>query len=162
MTTCRDVRRTMEDGGGMAAAELDAHVARCAGCRAHRALLMLFADIAPGEADDATVARIAAALPKAPWRRHSLWSWLPLAAGVAAAAFGLVLLGGVPAGGAVGGFLRWLASWTLDSLAAARGSSDAMRTLLTAGSGWLLAWLAIVALGGSWAVTVLLRRGGRG
>jgi len=152
----------IEDGRGPVASDLEAHVARCAGCRAHRALLTLFAGIAPGEADDATVARITAALPKAPWRRHSLWSWLPLGIGAAAAGLGLVLLGGVPAGGAVGGFLGWLASWTLDSLAAVRGSSDAMRTLVTAGSGWLLAWLAIVALGGSWAVTALLRRGGRG
>jgi len=110
-----------------------------------------------------------AALPPAPWQKRRLAAWLPLAAGLAFVACGLLLLGGIPASGTVaqlpaaaGGLLGWVASSALDALVAARGGSDAARALVAAGGMWLLVWLIAAALGGSWAVMSLVTRPRRG
>ncbi len=96
-------------------------------------------------------------------------AWLPLAAGLAFVASGLLLLGGVPASGTVaqlpaaaGGLLGWIVSSVLDALVAARGGSDAARALLAAGGLWVVVWLAVTAVGGSWAVISLVARPRKG
>ena len=116
-----------------------------------------------------TVRVVMAALPTAPWQRKRLAAWLPLAAGLALAAAGLLLVGGVPASGTVAqlpaaaeGVLRWIASSALDALAAARGGSDAAKILVATGGSWLVVWLALAALGGSWAMVSLVGRARRG
>jgi len=106
-----------------------------------------------------------AALPAAPWQRRSLRAWLPFAAGLALVVSGLVLMGGVPAQsevaslpGAAGGFLARLASLTLDTLAAARVSADLAQVLAATSGAWLFVWLALAAVGGSWAVVAIAGR----
>ncbi len=94
------------------------------------------------------VRRIMEALPPVGWQRRRFAAWLPLAAGLALAASGLALLGGIPAATAVaglpaalGGVLGWIASSALDALAAARGGADAARVLAAAGGAWFVVWL---------------------
>lgn len=167
---CLTVRQSLETG----AAEdrkVRAHLVGCASCRAHAALLEVLGSLAPGDASDETVTRIVTALPPAPWQRRRLAAWLPLAAGLALAVVGLVLSGGIPAPGvmsslpaAAGGVLGWIVSSVLDTLAAARGGTDAARAMVTTGGFSLLLWLAAAAVGGSWAVVALVgrsRSGGR-
>jgi len=109
------------------------------------------------------------ALPPAPWQRRRVAAWMPLVAGLALAAAGLVSLGGVPAAGTVaqlpaaaGGVLNWLVASARDALATARIGSDAARVVATAGGLWFVVWLVVAALGGSWAVVALAARGRRG
>ena len=168
--TCRRARQGLETGAAEDR-EIRAHLAGCASCRAHAALLEILGGLAPGEASEETVTWIMAALPPAPWRRRRLAAWLPLAAGFALAVLGLVLSGGIPAPAvisslpaAAGGVLGWIVSSAIDALAAARGGTDAARMVATAGGFWMLLWLAAAAVGGSWAVVALVGRtrgGGR-
>jgi hypothetical protein len=162
---CAAVRRSMETEGSVPHGDLQTHLASCAPCRAHAALLAVLGRLEPGEAGEETVHRIVAALPPAPWQRRRLAAWLPLAAGLALVAAGLVLSGGIPApttmsslSGAVGGVLGWIGTSALDALAAVRGSTDAAQVLAAAGGFWLLLWLAMAAFGGSWAVVSLVKR----
>jgi hypothetical protein len=106
-----------------------------------------------------------AALLPAPWQRRRLAAWLPLAAGLALAVVGLVLSGGIPAPGvmstlpaAAGGVLGWIVSSVLDTLAVARGGTDAARAMVATGGFSLLLWLAAAAVCGSWAVVALVGR----
>ena len=162
--TCRRARQGLETGAAEDR-EIRAHLAGCASCRAHVALLEILGGLAPGEASEETVTRIMAALPPAPWRRRRLAAWLPLAAGLALAVVGLVLSGGIPAPGvmsalpaAAGGVLGWIVSSILDTLAAARGGTDAARAMVTTGGFSLLLWLAAAAVSASWAVVALVGR----
>ena len=151
--------------------EVRAHLAGCASCRAHAALLEVLGGLTPGEASDEAVTRIMTALPPAPWRRRRIATWFPLAAGLALAVVGLVLSGGIPAPGvmsalpaAAGGILAWIGSSVLDTLAAARGGTDAARAMVATGGLSLLLWLAAAAVCGSWALVALVGRtrgGGR-
>jgi hypothetical protein len=162
---CRDVREKLEAGAAADDREVAAHLAGCSACRAHAALLHVFGELTPGEADEQTVSRIVAALPPAPWLRRRVAGWLPLAAGVALAAIGLVLSGGIPAPsvtsalpGAAGAVAAWIVSSLLDALAAARAGTDAARAAATAGGLWMVLWLVAAGLGGSWAVVSLVGR----
>lgn len=162
---CAVVRRSLESGGLTERSEIQAHLGECSACRAHAALVALLTELEPSEADAVTVRRVMAALPPAPWQRRRLAAWLPLAAGLAFVVAGLLLLGGVPASGTVaqlpaaaGGVLGWIGSSALDTLVAARGGSDAARVLVAAGGLWLVVWLALAALGGSWAMVSLVAR----
>jgi len=166
---CAVARRSLESGGLAERSGIQAHLDECPGCRAHAALLALFAKVEPGESDPVTVQKVMEALPPAPWQRRRLAAWLPLAAGLAFVIGGLILLGGVPGSGTAaqlpavaGGVLGWIASSALDALVAARGGSDAARALLAAGGLWLLVWLVVAALGGSWAMISLVARPRRG
>jgi hypothetical protein len=166
---CAVTRRSLESGGLAERTGVLTHLRECPECRAHAALLAVFAQVEPGQADPVTVRKIMAALPPAPWQRRRLAAWLPLAAGLAFVACGLLLLGGIPASGTVaqlpaaaGGLLGWIASSALDALVAARGGSDAARALVAAGGMWILVWLIVAALGGSWAVMSLVARPRRG
>ena len=166
---CAKTRAGLETSGLPESPDLRSHLDECPTCRAHAALLAIFADLEPGEADPVAVRAVIAALPVAPWQQKRLAAWLPLAAGVAFAAAGLLLVGGVPASATVAqlpaaaeGVLGWIASSALDALAAARGGSDAAKILVAAGGSWLVAWLALAALGGSWAMVSLVGRARRG
>jgi hypothetical protein len=169
--SCLAFRNRLETGATAEDRDVAAHLAECASCRAHAVLLQVLGGLKPGEASEESVTRIMAALPVAPWQRRHLTAWLPLAAGVALAALGLVLSGGLPASGvmsslpaAAGALLGWIVSSILDTLAAARGGTDAARAIVTAGGFWLLLWLGAAALGGGWAVVRLAGRtrgGGR-
>jgi hypothetical protein len=167
--TCTDVRERLEAGAAAEDREVAAHLAGCPACRAHASLLRVLAAVEPREADEATVARIVAALPPAPWVLRRAAAWLPMAAGLALAVLGLAVAGGVPAPsvassvpGAIGGIGAWLVSALLDAVAAARAGSDAARAAATAGGLGMLLWLFVVALGGGWAVVSLAgRRAGR-
>lgn len=166
---CADVRRRLESGGMTERSGIQAHLDACPACRAHATLLALLVELEPGEADAVTVRRVMTALPPAPWQRRRLAAWLPLAAGLAFMFAGLLLLGGIPASGTVaqlpaaaGGVLGWIGSSALDTLVAARGGSDAARVLVAAGGLWLIIWLALAALGGSWAMVSLGARPRRG
>lgn len=161
--TCIRVRRALEDGES--SPDLAVHVQACAGCREHAALLASLADVAPGETDEVAVQAILAARPVTRWQRQRVRSWLPLAAGLATVAVGLVLLGGVPGIGAVAllpgalGAVATLASSVVaDTIAVARGSAEAVRVLLGAGGVWAVIWLLAAALGGGWGVLALARR----
>ncbi len=167
---CRAVRERLEAGTPADDREVAAHLATCPACRAHASLLRVLGDLAPADASEETVTRIVAALPAAPWLRRRVAAWLPLAAGLALAAIGLVLAGGLPAPGVVsslpaaaGAVTGWIASSFLDALAAARAGTDAARAVATAGGLWMVLWLIAAALGGSWAVVTLVGRprGGR-
>ena len=160
----------MLEGGSVLSLEARAHVASCRQCGAHAALLAVLDRAPVEEAGRVTVSAIMAALPPAPWQRRRVATWLPLAAGVAFVGVGFTLLGGVPAPSAVaelpgvaGGFAAWLGSWLLDAVAAARGSSDAVRVTLAAEGVWLVLWAALTAVGGGLAVRALARpaAGGR-
>jgi len=129
---CSKARGTLETGGLHGRSEIRSHLDECPACRAHAALLSTLAKLEPGEADPVTVRRIMATLPPVPWQKRRLAAWLPLGAGFAFVAAGLLLLGGVPAAGTVAqlpaaarGVLGWIASSALDALTAARGGSDA-------------------------------------
>jgi hypothetical protein len=129
-------------------------------------LLAELVSLEPCEADEARCEEILRALPVAPWQVRRVLTWVPLVAGLGLAGAGLVLLGGPPAPGAVatlpsamGGMAGWAGSWVLDTLSVARGGSDAARALVAAGGAWLLAWLTLTMLGGSWALAALVRRG---
>jgi len=166
---CAVVRRSLESDGPGERTGVQGHLDGCPECRAHASLLDVLSQVEPGEADPETVRSVMAALPPAPWQRRRLSAWLPLAAGLALAACGLLLLGGVPASGVVaqlpaaaGGVLGWIASSALDALVAARGGSDAARALVAAGGLWVLVWLVLAAVGGSWAVMSLVARPRRG
>ncbi len=169
--SCAEVRRRLEEGGTAENAGAVAHLQTCEGCRAHAAILAVLGRLEPPQADPDAVRRIVAALPPAPWQRRRIGAWLPLAAGLAMAAVGLVLLGGVPAPSAVaglpaalGGVLGWIAAAAVGGLVAARGGADAIRTLAAAGGAWFLVWLSLAAAGGAWAVVALAARprsGGR-
>ena len=163
--SCAEVRRTLENETGSVTGEVSAHLAACASCRAHARLLDVLEQVAPRPADDAEVAGVLAALPPAPWQRRTLRAWLPLAAGLALVAGGLLLLGGVPAGsevaslpGVASGFLAQLAAIGLDAAAAARGGADLAQVLAAASGVWLFVWLALAAVGGSWAVVAMAVR----
>lgn len=160
---CRAVRQSLE--AGAEDREVRAHLEGCASCRAHAALLNVLGRLTPGEASVETVSRIVAALPSAPWQRRRLVAWLPLAAGLALAAVGLALSGGIPAPdvmsslpGVAGGVIGWILSSALDALAAARGGTDAARAMVATGGFSLLLWLVAAAVGSSWAVVALLGR----
>ncbi len=169
--SCAEIRRRLEAGGAASDADAAAHLQACEGCRAHAAILAVLGSLEPPQADPDSVRQIMAALPTAAWQRRRLAAWLPLAAGLALVAFGLVLLGGVPAATAVaglpaalGGVLGWIAASALDALTAARAGADAARVLAAAGGVWLVVWLLVAALGGGWAVVSLVGRarvGGR-
>jgi len=168
-TSCLETRRTLDEYG-VVTGEARAHLESCPRCRAHAALLCVLDRVPSREADAQAVARIMTALPPAPWQRRRVATWLPLAAGVGLVASGFALLGGMPAQGAVaqlpgvaGGGLAWLGSAVLDAVAAARGSSDAVRLALAAEGLWVVVWAALTALGGGWAVRALARgvAGGR-
>jgi len=163
--SCREVRRTLEMETGGVTGQISVHLAACSTCRAHAELLGVLERVAPAPADEAAVRRIMAVLPAARWQRRSLAAWLPVAAGLALVVAGLVLLGGIPAAGVAasvpgvaGGFLGWLATWTLDALAAAQGGSDAARALAALGGVWLIVWLVATALGGTWVALALAHR----
>ncbi len=163
--SCAEVRRTLEDETGGVTGQASAHLAACASCRAHARLLGLLDQAAPHPAADADVKRIMAALPPAPWQRRTAGAWLPLVAGLALVVGGLLLLGGVPAGsevaslpGVASGFLARVASVGLDAVAAARGGADLARVLAAASGVWLFVWLALAAVGGSWAVVAVAVR----
>jgi hypothetical protein len=163
--SCLAVRNRLETGATAEDRDVAAHLAECPSCKAHAALLQVLGGLEPAEASEERVVRIMAALPPAPWRRRRLAAWLPLAAGVALTVFGLGLSGGIPASSvmsslpaAAGGILGWVLSSILDALAAARGGTDAVRAIVTAGGAWLLLWLAAAALGGGWAVVRLAGR----
>jgi hypothetical protein len=169
--SCAEIRRRLEAGGAASDADAAAHIQACEGCRAHAAILAVLGRLEPPQADPESVRRVMAALPPAAWQRRRLAAWLPLAAGLALVASGLVLLGGIPAATAVaglpaalGGVLGWIVSSALDALAAARGGAAAARMLAAAGGAWFVVWLALTALGGGWAVVSLVARaraGGR-
>lgn len=168
--TCRLVRQTLDSESGLSL-EARTHLDACPSCRAHAALLAVFARVSAKEYDEAAVRRIVAALPPAPWQRRRAATWLPLAAGVGLVGTGFALLGGIPAPsamaelpGVAGGFLAWLGSSVLDAVAAARVSSEAVRVTLAAEGLWLVLWAAVTALGGGWALRALVRpgAGGRG
>ena len=166
---CSKARGTLETGGLHGRSEIRSHLDECPACRAHAALLSTLAKLEPGEADPVTVRRIMATLPPVPWQKRRLAAWLPLGAGFAFVAAGLLLLGGVPAAGTVAqlpaaarGVLGWIASSALDALTAARGGSDAAKVLIAAGGAWFVVWLALAALGGSWAMVSLIGRARRG
>ncbi len=166
---CAEFRDTLESGERPPDGRLAAHLDACGACRAHAALLDVLAEVEPGEADDATVRSLMAALPPAPWQRRRLTAWLPLAAGVALAFAGWLMLGGVPAAGTVAqipaaaqGVLAWIAASAADAFTAARGGSDAARVVAAAGGAWFVVWLALAALGGGWAMVALAARGRRG
>jgi predicted anti-sigma-YlaC factor YlaD len=166
---CSKARDSLETGGLPVRSEVRAHLNECPACRAHAALLAILAELAPSEADPVTVRAVMTALPPAPWQKRRFAAWLPLAAGLAFVAAGMLLLGGVPASGTVaqlpaaaGGVLGWIASSALDALTAARGGSDAAKMLVAVGGSWLVVWLALAALGGSWAMVSLVGRARRG
>lgn len=166
--TCLEVRRALDERRADESIVRD-HLAGCAGCRAHAHLLESLAHLEVGDASDAAVERVMAGLPPAPWRRRRVATWLPLAAGLGLMGTGLALLGGVPAPSAVaalpglaGGALAWAASATLDALAAARGSVDAVHALVAAQGLSMLASLIFAAAGGGWAVRALVRSRHRG
>lgn len=159
----------MESGGASDDAGIRAHLDECPACRAHASLLAILAELEPGEADTETVRDVMRALPPAPWQKRRVAAWLPFAAGLALMAAGLAMLGGVPAGGfvaqlpaAAGGVLAWIAASARDTLVAARGGADAARTVAAAGGIWFVVWVAVAALGGSWAMVALSARGRRG
>ena len=146
---CRNVRRALEAGGESGVA---AHLSSCPVCAAHAEVLASLAHLAPGQADPDRVAAIMSALPPAPWRRTPWLVWLPLAAGFVFMAIGFLLLGGVPAPGAVAamphvasGALAWLGAAALDALAAVHGSADALHALVAAQGAWLV--VALLLLG---------------
>jgi hypothetical protein len=164
--SCHDVRRALETESGGETGQVSAHLEACASCRSHAALLRVLRGVEPREAKPAEVARIMTALPPAPWQRRSLRAWLPLVAGLAMMALGFLALGGLPARAemaslpsAAGAFLASLVSWGLDALAAAHGSVAAAKALAASTGAWLLVWLVLATLGGSWAVATMARRG---
>jgi hypothetical protein len=166
--SCTAVRARLEAGEGSGEPEVAAHLAGCPACRAHASLLQVLGGLTPADADETAVSRIVAALPPAPWLRRRVAVWLPLAAGLALAAAGLVLSGGIPAPGVVsslpaaaGAVTSWLVSSFLDALAAARAGTDAVQAVTTAGGLGMLLWLFAAALGGGWAVVSLARPRGR-
>jgi hypothetical protein len=163
---CRTLRLALEAGTELEGAAR-AHIEACGGCRAHALLLVELRGLEPGEADDAACQAILASLPVASWQRRRVATWVPLAAGLGLVGAGLALVGGPPAPsavaslpGAVGGLAGWAGSWALDTLTVAQGGSDAARALLAAGGAWLVAWLTLAMLGGSWALHALVRRRG--
>lgn len=162
-TTCNEVRRALEEGVSLPG--LEVHVAGCATCRAHAALLTTLAAAAPRQVDETTVAAILAARPVARWQRRRLTTWLPLAAGLALMVAGLALLGGVPGSGALallpgalGGLVSLAAAAVADAWVVVRGGGEAMRALVGVGGGWVVVWLVVLALGGGWGVVALARR----
>jgi len=164
--TCLAVRRALEEEAGCASPAAVAHLAECRSCAEHAGLVELLDGLAPGDAGEAIVRDVLLDLPIASWQVRRPATWAPLAAGGALAAGGLMLLGGIPAGGTLvtlpASAYSLLASSALDIVTAARGSADAVRTVLTAGGSSALLWLAMSALGGSLAVHALLRRTARG
>ena len=163
--SCDAVRRFLEGHGEGAGVDVHAHLEGCAACSAHARLLEVLTSLPPREADEAEVARIMAALPRARWQLRRVTTWLPAAVGALLAAVGFVLLGGVPAGSSVatlpslgGGLTAWGFSWILDLLTAVRSGTDAVRVLLAAGGLWLGVTLVLAGLGGGWLVYALARR----
>ncbi|MEW6337016.1 MAG: hypothetical protein ACOY3Y_02720 [Acidobacteriota bacterium] len=164
---CRAVREALEIGRGGQASVAE-HLSSCEACRRHAALLASFDTLEPRAADPERVEEVLAALPVAPWQRRRLSTWLPTAAGLGLAGAGLALVGGVPAPSAVaalpqvtGNLVAWIASWTLDVLAAVRGGSEAVRTVVAAEGGRVVLWLLLAAAGSGWAARALaLRRVG--
>ena len=161
---CQRLRLTLETGGELEPAGR-AHLETCKACQMHALLLAELERLQPVEADDVRCQEILAALPVARWQVRRVATWLPLAAGLGLAGAGLVLVGGPPAPtavsslpGAVGGLAGWAGSWALDVLSVAQGGSDAVRALVAAGGAWLLAWVTVAMLGGSWALSALVRR----
>ncbi|MGE5235101.1 MAG: hypothetical protein ACM3O7_01985 [Acidobacteriota bacterium] len=161
---CQEVREALENGAS-AISGFQTHLDGCPVCRRHQALLATLARLDTPPVSEARVAEIMSALPAAGWQRRHPATWLPLAAGLVLAALGLVLLGGLPASGAVAalpqaasGISAWLTSWILDGLAAVRGGADAVRLLLAAEGLWLLWMVLAAAAGGGLAVRALARR----
>jgi hypothetical protein len=161
---CMAVRRALEDSDEAALERVREHMETCASCRAHAALLETLTTLRPPEADDGRVRAILRSLPVARWQRRRLVTWLPAAAGLLLVVAGMMLLGGVPAGGAVaalpsaigalGGLLGRAVVGTLTVL---RGSGDAVRAVVSAGGVWVVVWLLLAALGGGWGVMALAR-----
>jgi hypothetical protein len=164
--TCLAVRRAVEEDVAEPGSEVMAHLAECRSCAEHAGLVRVLSGLAPREADTAAARELLLKLPIAPWQLRRPATWAPLALGGIFSASGLLLLGGVPAGGTLAGVpasaLSLLGSSVTDILTAARGSADAVQALLTAGGSAALVWLAMSALGGSFAVRALLRRSARG
>lgn len=162
---CRTLRLTLDENRELRLEE-KAHLASCASCQEHAWLLSELKALEPSQADEARCQEIMEALPVARWQLRRVSTWVPLIAGVGLAGAGLALLGGPPAPSAVAtlpsaasGVVPWVGSWVLDMLSAAQGGSDAARALMAAGGAWLLAWLTFTALGGTWALKALVRRG---
>jgi hypothetical protein len=160
------VRQALEDEAGCRSPEVAAHLAECSSCAEHAGLVLLLDGLAAGDAGEAAAREVMLDLPIPAWQIRRAATWMPLAAGGAMVGGGLLLLGGVPAGGSLvvlpASVYSWVASAALDAAVAARGSADAVRALLTAGGSAALLWLAMSALGGSFAVRALLRRSARG
>jgi hypothetical protein len=165
-SSCLAVRRALEDDSERRSPEIVAHLAVCRPCAEHAGLVTMLEGVAPADAGEEAAHRVLLDLPFAPWQLHRPATWLPLAAGGAMFAGGLLLLGGVPAGRTLISLpdvvSAWAASSALDGVVAARGGADAIRALLTATGSSALLWLALSALGGSLGVRALLRRSVRG
>lgn len=161
---CRAVRQALEAGTG-GEASVSEHLSSCEACRLHVALLANLERLEPHTASPERVEEVLAALPLASWQRRRVSTWMPLVAGVGLAGAGVALVGGVPAPSAVaalpevtGNLIAWLASWTMDTLAAVRGGSEAMRAVVAAEGGWVILWLLLAAAGGGWAARALAVR----
>jgi hypothetical protein len=163
---CEAVRRALEDEPGASRPELAGHLAECRGCAAHAGLVSLLAGLNPGEGDEEAARRILVEMPIARWQLRRASAWAPLAVGGVLVGGGVLLAGGLPGGATLAtlpsGLYSLAAASALDVAAAARGSADAVRSLVTAGGFASLAWLAGSALAGTLALRALLRRASRG
>ena len=163
---CEAVRRALEDEPGLLRPEMTAHLAACRGCAAHAGLVSLLAGLDPGEGDEASARRVLMEMPIAGWQLRRASTWAPLAVGGALVGGGLLLVGGLPGGATLAtlpsGLYSLAATSALDFATAARGSADAVRTLVAAAGYSTLVWLGLSAIAGSLAVRALLRRSLRG
>ena len=163
--SCETVRRALEDGQGDPSPEVAAHLQGCARCLAHSRVLTSLGRVAAVGGDERQVQRVLMALPRAPWQRRRLSTWLPLGAALVLVGSGLSMLGGVPAQSVVvgipsmvGSLGGWLAGRALDVLTVAEGGRDALRALSAVAGAWVAAWLVMVAVGSGWAALRLARR----
>lgn len=159
---CREVRAWLEEGRDLRGAEGAGHLAGCAECRAHAALVESLSGLAVAGSEPAAVNEIMVELPAAGWRIRRWRSWIPSMAGGGCIAAGLAVAGGVPAAQAPVGIVTAVASSAaarvLDLAAVLRGGGDATRILLAAGGAWFVIWLSLTALGGGLAMRALARR----
>ena len=163
---CEAVRRTLEDEGVPLRSEVAAHLAECRSCAAQAGLLDLLDGLHPGAGDEEFARRILLDLPIAGWQLRRASAWLPLAAGGVLAVGGVLLVGGVPGGATLvtlpAGVYSLVATSALDVLTVARGSADAIRSVITAAGYSALVWLGLSAVAASLAVHAILRQSARG